>query len=66
MNKISLTFMAALISLIVVPKAYAQSPSDYLVCQDIGGFKKYGCACGSGAGELSATGHFETSWGRCV
>jgi len=39
-------------------KGYSQNPSDYLVCQDIGGFKKYGCACGSGGGILVPAGHF--------
>jgi len=47
------------IFLFISTTSLAQTPSDYLICQDIGGFKKYGCACGSGAGILGPTGHFK-------
>ena len=36
----------------------SQNASDYLVCRDIGNFKKYGCTCGTGAGILVPADHF--------
>jgi hypothetical protein len=50
--------MLAVMSLVWSSKGYSQNPSDYLVCQDIGAFKKYGCACGTGAGLLVPVDHF--------
>jgi len=37
---------------------YSQNASDYLECQDIGNFKKYGCTCSTGAGVLVPVDHF--------
>jgi len=57
MKKI-IIFVLIFTSLICVSDGSSQNPSDYLICEDIGGFKKYGCSCGSGSGILGPTGHF--------
>ena len=56
MKEIILTLLFT--SLICISNGYSQNPSDYLICEDIGGFKKYGCSCGNGPGILGPTGHF--------
>ena len=58
MKKAIIIAVLVTISLMWSAKGYSQNPSDYLVCQDIGGFKKYGCACGTGAGILVPADHF--------
>ncbi len=58
MKKVFLSLAAATIITILAATGYTQNASDYLVCQDIGGFKKYGCACGTGAGILVPADHF--------
>ncbi len=37
---------------------YSQDASEYLVCQDIGGFKEHRCACGTGKGIVGPADHF--------
>jgi hypothetical protein len=56
--KTLLSIAASAIMLIWATGGYSQNASDYLVCQDLGNFKKYGCTCGTGAGTLMPVDHF--------
>ncbi len=58
MQKAFLAILTAILITIWATRGYSQNVSDYLVCQDIGSFKKYGCSCGAGAGILVPADHF--------
>ena len=49
---------ALLVIMMSAVPCYSQNPFNEIVCQDIGGFKKYNCACSNGAGVLVPAGHF--------
>lgn len=49
---------AVMMIMISAAPAYSQNPFNEIVCQDIGGFKKYNCTCSNGAGVLVPASHF--------
>ncbi|HEY6010112.1 MAG TPA: hypothetical protein VIX18_01475 [Nitrospirota bacterium] len=58
MRKALLSMTAAALLLAGAGIARSQNAADTLVCQDIGSFKKYNCACGVGMGVLGRADHF--------
>ena len=58
MQKALLSIAAATLSMLWAATGYSQDASEYLVCQDIGGFKDYRCACGTGKGIVGPADHF--------
>src|SRR5574341_864000 len=56
MKKMLVSGAAAIMIVIYAAAGYSQDESEYLVCQDIEGFKNYRCECGSGI--LAPADHF--------
>ena len=58
MQKALLSAVVAIILTMWPATGYCQDASDDVLCQDIGGFKKYNCACRIGTGILVPADHF--------